>query len=203
MSKRALTASLDGIRLAKIALIDKFSTQQKLAASLGVTRQPISKFFNGKTVDNSLFVRICEKLGLNWKEIASESESNGNSDLKVITEIEALLLDVRKKIKPNIQEKCGSMRVLDMTHPIGLSDIYTDVNILEAVTGRRWLGFEELLKDFDPDAESFDRRGLSKVTEKRVAGPSVVNKYPKLMVLGKPGAGKSTFLKYLSIQCIF
>ncbi|WP_375499397.1 NACHT domain-containing protein [uncultured Nostoc sp.] len=29
-----------------------------------------------------------------------------------------------------------------------------------------------------------------------------VEKYSKLMILGKPGAGKTTFLKYLAIQCL-
>ncbi|MHC5822014.1 MAG: NACHT domain-containing protein, partial [Nostoc sp.] len=33
-------------------------------------------------------------------------------------------------------------------------------------------------------------------------GLEVVKKHPKLMILGKPGAGKTTFLKYLAIQCI-
>jgi predicted NACHT family NTPase len=91
------------------------------------------------------------------------------------------------------------MRVLDMEQPIELGDIYTDVNILEKITGRRRLEIDELLQNFDP--ENFDRFGLSKI-EKRVPGLEAVEKYQKLMVLGKPGAGKTTFLKYLAIQGI-
>jgi hypothetical protein len=47
------------------------------------------------------------------------------------------------------------MRVLDMEQPIGIGDIYTNVNILEKLSGRRRLGLDELLQDCDP--ENFDR----------------------------------------------
>lgn len=92
------------------------------------------------------------------------------------------------------------MRVLDMTQPIGLDDIYTSVNILEKITGRRRLEIAELLYDFS--SENFERFSLSRVREERIPGLDAVNKYSSLMILGKPGAGKTTFLKYLALQCI-
>ncbi len=53
----------------------------------------------------------------------------------------------------------------------------------------------------ESNLEDFERFGLGKITEERVLGLDAVEKYPKLMILGKPGAGKTTFLKYLAIQC--
>lgn len=61
------------------------------------------------------------------------------------------------------------MRVLDMSHPIGLNDIYTNVNILEKITGKRRIEYTELLQRFNPDLEDFDRCGLGKI-EERVPG---------------------------------
>jgi len=80
-----------------------------------------------------------------------------------------------------------------------LNNIYTDINILEKITGRRRLG-NELLQE--TNFEDFQRFGLSRITEKPVPGLEAIKKYPKLMILGKPGSGKTTFLKYLAIQCI-
>jgi len=116
-------------------------------------------------------------------------------------EIDTLVPEIRQKIKPSIQKDCGTMKVLDMTQPIGLKDIYTKVNILEKVIGRRRLPINELIQGCNLDSESFDRLGFGKVKEERIPGLEAVQKYDKLMVLGKPGAGKTTFLKYLAIQC--
>ncbi|MEQ8386379.1 MAG: NACHT domain-containing NTPase [Coleofasciculus sp. A1-SPW-01] len=116
-------------------------------------------------------------------------------------EIDTLVQEIRQKIKPSIQKDCGTMKVLDMTQPIGLKDIYTKVNILEKVIGRRRLAINELIQGCNLDAESFDRLGFGNVKEERIPGLEAVQKYDKLMVLGKPGAGKTTFLKYLAIQC--
>ncbi|WP_341527125.1 NACHT domain-containing protein [Nostoc sp. UHCC 0302] len=118
-------------------------------------------------------------------------------------DIDVLVQEIREKVKPSIKEKCGTMRVLDMDQPIELTGergIYTNVNILEKITGRRRLDICELLQNSHPD--EFDRFGLSQVTEKRVLGLEAVQRHNKLMVLGKPGAGKTTFLKYLAMQCI-
>ncbi|NER99196.1 MAG: NACHT domain-containing NTPase [Symploca sp. SIO1B1] len=114
---------------------------------------------------------------------------------------DALVQEVRQQIQPSIQEQCGTMKVLDMTQPIGLEDIYTNVNILEKIIGRRRLALNEMLQGFDLSLEEFDRCGLGKITEKRVPGLEAVKLYNKLLVLGKPGAGKTTFLKYLAIHC--
>jgi predicted NACHT family NTPase len=172
---------------------------------LGVTRQPISKFFNGKPVACELFVRICERLQLDdWQVIAQkDDELEVEQSRNEGCDIDALVQEIREKVKPNIRERCGKMRVLDMNQPIELTGergIYTNVNILEKITGRRRLDIAELLQSCD--ADDFERFGLNKVTEKRVPGLEAVQRYSKLMVLGKPGAGKTTFLKYLAMQCI-
>ena len=87
-----------------------------------------------------------------------------------------------------------------MSQPIGLNDIYTKVNILERITGRRRKPISELL--LECKSEDFDRFGLSSITEERVPGLDAVKKYAKLIILGKPGGGKTTFLKHLALQCI-
>ncbi|OUL17507.1 hypothetical protein BV378_38390 [Nostoc sp. RF31YmG] len=130
------------------------------------------------------------------KSHPSPITATSNDDI----DVNALVQELREKIKPNIQERCGTMRVLDMTQPIGVNDIYTNVNILQNITGQRRKEIAEFLKDCAN--ENFERFGLGKIAEKRVLGIEAVKKHSKLMILGKPGAGKTTFLKYLAIQCI-
>ncbi|WP_236508406.1 NACHT C-terminal helical domain 2-containing protein, partial [Tychonema sp. BBK16] len=48
----------------------------------------------------------------------------------------------------------------------------------------------------------FYRFGLSQIAEARMPGLDAANRYSKLVVLGKPGAGKTTFLKYLAMKCL-
>ncbi|NER50842.1 MAG: signal transduction protein, partial [Symploca sp. SIO1A3] len=107
-------------------------------------------------------------------------------------DINTLVQEVRQKITPSIHKQCGTMKVLDMTQPIGLKDIYTNVNILEKIIGRRRFTLNELLQSFDLNSEEFDRCGLGKIQEERVSGLEAVQLYDKLLVLGKPGAGKTT-----------
>ena len=115
--------------------------------------------------------------------------------------IEQLVTDVRQAIETDVRERCGKMQVLDMTQPISLDDIYTDVNVLEKITARQRLGLEQLQETCNFDLEKLERIGLGNIVEERIAGIEAVEKHSKLMIWGKPGAGKTTFLKYLAVKC--
>ena len=191
MTGRSLKASQEGITKAKAALQKRNLSQTDLATKVEISRSTVTNFFAGKPIDHKIFEDICKKLGLEREDVVAHN-----------TDLAPLVQSVREKIKPYIKELCGKMRVLDMSKPIGLDEIYTDVNIFEKVTGCRYKDISELDRTFDPEEQNFDRYGLSKICEERVPGLTAVNNYSKLMVLGKPGAGKTTFLKYLAIQCI-
>lgn len=130
-------------------------------------------------------------------DIQKEPSPSQSEDTSI--DIDALVEEVRDRIRAPLVAQCGTMQVLDMIQPIGLNDIYVSVNILETITGRRRLDIADLLQGCTP--ENFRRCGLGRITEERVPGLRAVENHSKLIVLGKPGSGKTTFLKYLAIQC--
>ncbi|MBW4542015.1 MAG: NACHT domain-containing NTPase [Myxacorys chilensis ATA2-1-KO14] len=204
MARRSLQASAEGIKKARKAYNAEGLTQEALAEQVNLkTRQPVSKFFAGKPIDRHVFIEICTALDLNWEEITQREAEDSIAEDVVIEAIAETVQAIREQIRPLVKERCGTMRVLDMTQPIeltGKQGIYTNVNILERITARDRREIAQLLQN--AGLEEFDRVGLSRVREGRVAGIEAVKRHNKLMVLGKPGAGKSTFLKYLAMQCI-
>lgn len=180
-----------------------FPSQNALAIEMKLSRDTIRKFLNGIGIEYVNFTEICEKLGLNWQDIVykeDEEPAPTASQQDKDIDIDTLVQNVRKKVKPFIKKQCSTMRVLSMNRPIFVADIYTDINVLEKTTRQLRLEIAELLQGFN-DPNQFDRFGLNRISEERILGLKAVEKYDKLMVLGKPGAGKTTFLKSLALKC--
>ncbi|MBW4549857.1 MAG: NACHT domain-containing NTPase [Aphanocapsa sp. GSE-SYN-MK-11-07L] len=205
MAKPSLKASLDGVQIAKQALTRAGWTQKDLSALIGCSRQPITNFFKGAAIAQSLFIQICDRLGLNWQEIADLLAPAALKPTAVKLSLSgqdsglaAIVQNLRQQAYASLRERCGTIRVLDMSHPIEVNELYTHVNILEQITGRRHKRIAQLLQSCD--SENFERFGLGQIVQESISGLEAVEKYKKLIILGKPGAGKTTFLKYLAIQ---
>jgi predicted NACHT family NTPase len=199
VARRSLKASPEGITILKAALKYKKWSQTFLAGTVGCTRQTIWSLFHGNPVDTEVFLEICTQLGLSENEIVEASQAEERAG--EVLEIDELVRQVRAQIKPWIQKRYGSMNVLSMTRPIGLGDIYTNVNILEKITGRKRLALKELEANcLEEDFEHFGFSYLRKKDEP-IPGLDAVEQCKKMVVLGKPGAGKTTFLKRIATQC--
>jgi predicted NACHT family NTPase len=194
---RGIQSTDAGVEQSKQALKLKGWTQEYLAGVSGCTRQTVSQFLAGKRIEKRIFQEICNALNLRWSDI-TELDTDSNQTNK--TNLDAFVRELRQKVSPNIQKRCGTMRVLDMDQPITIDSIYTSVNILEKISRNQRFSIEELWNGCD--RENFDRFMLGNVNQKRIPGLEAVNKHEKLLILGKPGAGKTTFLKWLGLQCI-
>ncbi len=92
----------------------------------------------------------------------------------------------------------STMRILGKSDPVSLEKVFTDVYILDEVTGRLHYDIRKLR------AADYDRfeRDLHRGRRERKAGIELVQQGRNLFILGKPGAGKTTFLRYLTLQAL-
>ena len=197
MGRRTLQVSSAGIKAIRKTIKLKNWSQTLLAGRVRCSRQTIGSLLKGNPIDEDIVEAICQELGLDWQEIIIKEAELSEDDL----EIKDLIADIRQRIEPMVKKECGKMRVLDMEQDIALGEIYTDVNILENLTAKQRLGLEELHCLFNSELADFERLGWGKA-QKRVSGLEAVQDHRKLMIWGKPGAGKTTFLKYIAMECL-
>ena len=101
-----------------------------------------------------------------------------------------------ERYKRHMQEIHGHIRVIGTTEPISIGEIFTDVYILEKPQAYRRFDItrlQELQQEPDKLEEGNRTRGLKVVISENAH---------RLYILGKPGAGKTTFMRYLVHQTI-
>lgn len=197
---RSLKASPKGIKQANKAILS-FASKADFASELEISRATVQKFFAAKPIARENFHKICQKLELPWQALVDLDE-NTEATIQLTSttyELDTLVEEVRLYGHASIHQSCGVMRVLDMSQPIELHQIYTNTKIIEKITGRRRLEIADILTNYGSD--EFERSPLSRNPEQPLLAIEAVKQYSKLIILGKPGSGKTMFLKYLALEC--
>ncbi len=116
--------------------------------------------------------------------------------------IDDLVEQVRSRLHDDIQRLHGTMPLWGVDHWVPLGELFVDVNILEEVSSNRRSELADLWQDFsqNPGYRSLDRMGLGKERQ-RVSGLEVLDRNTNLMVVGKPGSGKTTYLQRVVTEC--
>lgn len=97
--------------------------------------------------------------------------------------------------KQYVMDRYGKQPVLGQPTPRPLHDIYIAVNVLEKLTAFRWYATTQL-------EELFIGRKSMHVTKERCDGLELVGKLKNLFILGSPGTGKTTFLKWVALKAV-
>jgi predicted NACHT family NTPase len=120
--------------------------------------------------------------------------------------VDEIVQNVRLHFHNDIQSLYGKIRPLEIDHCIDLGQLFVDVNILEKLSSSYRSEIDDLWHDFKTGAReystyrSLDRIGLGK-KQQRVSGLTVLARNTNLMVLGKPGSGKTTYLQHIVTEC--
>lgn len=218
MAKRSLKASPDGQAQAKQAMLCRGWTQEYLAIEAGLsTRNSVWKFLTGRPVDRNIFMEICFQLDLDWQDIAdlptfplekvkaTEPVDRPVTDesLKTTTipDVPDLAI-IKTKFKVLVDTWCSRLpSYVDSNQSLLLTEVYVDVQVFPFAPDQQWLAQQNSLTGLRANTFSNQRLAPTSKREQSVSALESVLQHNHVMVLGKPGTGKTLFLKYLALQC--
>ena len=87
-----------------------------------------------------------------------------------------------------VQQSFNKVRIFGMPKPVPLKDLYVNASILKEMTEHRRIDLEALKKD------------KTAIVTRPAEQIAIENQY--LLILGKPGGGKTTFLKSLALKSV-
>lgn len=94
-------------RVKQAVKLNGYASQELLAEELGFARSTISRFLNGKSISNLNFFEICQKLGLDYREIADWDELEETAAATSEDEGENRAADFSKYVeRPPVEQLC-------------------------------------------------------------------------------------------------
>jgi hypothetical protein len=120
--------------------------------------------------------------------------------------------DASEAYRSKVISLCGSIQIMGMAEPVPLDDVFTDVYMLDQPNAFRRFDIEYLKRmaadsNVPPYAKRIDglrlivQKGKEKAEPKETkSGKRKLNLKGNIFILGKPGAGKTTFLRYIAIK---
>ena len=184
-----LQATLSQTKLATARLQD-LPTKRELYRAISLLdaaqSDRLQMLVTQNTLHNTLVLGRLEQLEQLLRQIGSLSERE--PDIPQFDEDAAL-----QNYLDWVQAQYDTMRVLSMTRPVPLESIYTDVYVLRKE--RYWR--EE---DTAEREQLFAHRRNSFTENDRTAGVAILAQTNRLFMVGQPGVGKTTFLRWLALR---
>jgi predicted NACHT family NTPase len=127
--------------------------------------------------------------------LKAQLKAQRESEKRNLVRLRQIEATARKHCHDKILNQYSKIRLLS-GQEIGVDQLYVDVWLLDRAPRTFQCSADKMLETFDLRN---DRVGLGNQI-KRNDGFDVANQESKLLILGKPGAGKTTFLKHLAVD---
>jgi hypothetical protein len=154
------------------------------------------------TAAGAIAPKALEKATEKLSEIVIQSvwkESGGwLSKAKLNETIAQQIFVATRQYVENYAERHGILKVLGMREPVSLESIYTNVQFL----GRAGVQLFASIDSLEAAYRETQRRRFQPPPVAPQDGLKIANEQPFLMVLGQPGAGKSTFLRRMGLEAL-
>jgi predicted NACHT family NTPase/DNA-binding CsgD family transcriptional regulator len=188
-----------------LALFCQGKTRREIAERLHVQETTVSTCLSGvykkfgisgrgPVKESSLKDELKRREGL-WQKQQPATSPSTTSPKRSSIGSDDLIAQVREHCRQKILSLHGRMRLLS-GEEIGVDQLYVDVWLLHRSPRTYQVSESKLLETFDLRN---DRLGLGDRI-KRNPGFEIADASTKLLILGKPGAGKTTFLKHLAVD---
>ncbi|NEO33177.1 MAG: NACHT domain-containing NTPase [Symploca sp. SIO3C6] len=160
--------------------------------------------------DSEALLRSADRTYVTWNdeaiqaliEVVQKLQSTTQTPTPQLASVDDLVQQVRSRLHDDIQSLHGTMPLWGVDRWVPLGDLFVDVNILDELSSSGRSELDDLWQDFskNPSYRSLDRIGLGKERQ-RVSGLEVLARNRNLMVVGKPGSGKTTYLQRVVTEC--
>jgi hypothetical protein len=112
--------------------------------------------------------------------------------------LESLFIpEVKAKVSDKLEYLYSKKRVLNAQQGY-FKDLYVDMRFLDKPANETFAELPNLLNN--ADSNELNRLGLGAVQQQH-SSMNVVSQHNRLVILGQPGSGKSTYLRHLAIAC--
>ncbi|MFP4007684.1 MAG: NACHT domain-containing protein [Spirulinaceae cyanobacterium] len=197
MADCRIRPSLKAIRKVKNALDHERLRQKILEDITGLSSQTIVRFLWGEPIDQASLNLIYDALDLPWEEGDVVVDSQAREPIQNIN-LEVLIQELRQHCGDRVLSRYSQTQLLNL-QKAPVDRFWVDLYHLEALPREAYFSSRDLLEKTQK-LTNRDRFGLGE-RRHRGSGLDIANQYQRLIILGKRGSGKSTFLRHLAIAC--
>lgn len=171
-----------------------------LKSRTGIHRHTIANALDkGKACNFDTIDKICTALELRWEEVCNPDSvvNEGDRPAKQGSKMDALVAEIRQQVSSRIDSECGMVR---MSRNLSIDNLVEPNLYTISYLPSEQFKSSSLLTG-EVDEANFDRMGIIPQYDVQVQGKTLIEDKRRLLVYASPGCGKTSYLKWLAVQC--